>query len=123
MLKFLPNCVLVFALLAAAPVFADQLDELVLAGDVSVSATAPDPPDTSGRFFLTLVPRTSPDGTLVELSFIMQTFIELPRAEMATGYSIREGEPGEGGPIVIDTFYSPDNPISHCIPDNCGSGQ
>lgn len=98
-------------LIATVPASADQLDELVFRGEVSVSATAPDPPSTSGVFVFTVVPRTAPDGTLVELSYIMQTFIQLPRAEMAIGYSIREGEPGADGPIAIDTFFSADSPI------------
>ena len=106
MIKILLNCLPASILAATVPAFADQLDELVFSGQVSVSATAPDPPETAGQFFLTLVPRTTPDGTLVELSFIFQTFIELPRAETVIGYSIRAGEPGEGGPIAVDTFYT-----------------
>ena len=103
--------VAVLLLLLAPAIRADQLDELTFLAGVSASPTAPDPPDTSGVFILTAVTRRAPDGSLVEASYRFQTFIELPRDEIATGYSLREGAPGAGGPIAIDTFFSPASPI------------
>ena len=39
------------------------------------------------------------EGELVELAYSLDTFVELPREEMFTGYSLHEGAAGEDGSL------------------------